>query len=253
MIIASTLLILFGLITKSINKVARDDIKRLLLLAFFQPFIYFIFEIESLKESSPTIIALIMAQIPLFAAIFNILVRRKKVPKNIFVGITISIVGVCLVMLCGDNASLMTTPYGVTMGMCAMLCAIAYMTLTKRLLEKYSPYTVMTYIHAIAFFYFLPFVLIFDIEQLMSINFSFDFIYPVLALGVLCSAVAFILMGYGIKNLGVIPSSLINNLSPGVTALGMYFMFNEHLTALQIVGILVSISGLTIGLKRVIR
>ncbi len=248
MAIASTLLLSFGFATKSISKIAKKDIKEILILAFVQPFLYFTFEVASLKESSPTVISLTLAQIPLMVAIITVFGKKQRVPLKIIVGIIVSIAGISLVMLGGEDVSLMTTPFGFFMGICATMCALLYLFLTKRILSKYNPITVTTLIHVVAFLYFLPIVLIFHREELMSINVSHELLYPILSLGVMCSAVAFIMYSYGIKNLGVITSSMITNLSPAVTALSMFLMLNEQLSLLQIIGVTISIVGLMYGL-----
>ncbi len=251
MAIASTLLVGIGIATKRIDKIARKDYKEIILLGFIQPFLYFLFEVESVKESSPTLIALMMAQIPLLVAIVSSIMMRKWLPVQVIMGIVLSIFGVGLLLLGGGDATLMTTPYGAIMGIAATFCAVCYAFLTKRLVDKYSPYTVTTYIHIVALILFTPLVVIFESESLTTIPMTIEVLYPLLSLGVLCSAVAFMFFSYGIKNLGVVTASMLNNLCPAVTAIGVFMILGDTLAWLQIVGVGVSITGLMLGvLKR---
>lgn len=248
MIIASTVLFAFGLITKSINRIAKEDLKKFFLLALAQPFLYFIFELASLKQNSPTLTSLIISQIPLFVALIDMIFGKKRIPLNIGLGIIISLIGVAAVILGGDGAAVIGTPIGIVFATAAMACAIIYNYMVASLVKRYSPLTIAAYIHLIPLIYFTPFVLINEYDSLMSISFTTELLIPLLGLGIFCSAIAFLFYIYGVKTLGIITSSMINNLNPAVTALGMLFLFGEILSPVQAGGIIITISGLTLGL-----
>lgn len=250
MIIASVALFSFGFITKSINKIRKEDLKTFFLLALAQPFLYFIFELASLKENSPTLTSLIIAQIPLFVALIDMLFMKKKIPLNICIGILISLLGVVAVILGGDGAAVIGTTLGIVFATAAMVCAIVYNYTVASLVKRYNPLTITAYIHLIPLIYFAPFVLINEYDSLTSLSFTSELIIPLLGLGIFCSAIAFLFYIYGVKTLGIITSSMINNLNPAVTALGMLFLFGEILSPVQAGGIIVTISGLTLGLLR---
>lgn len=77
---AGLVLFLFNTAYARIKRIQRRDLPKFLLLAFFEPFIYFICETYGLKETgSPTISAMIIATIPLFSIGAGILFFKEKI------------------------------------------------------------------------------------------------------------------------------------------------------------------------------
>lgn len=248
MIIATISLFIFGKISGLFTVVKRRDMFTFALLSLVQPFLYFIFELSSIKHNSPTLTALIIAQIPLFVALINLIFNKKKLSLNVGVGIAVSLLGVMLVIKGGDESINISTPLGILLAVCAMICAIAYNFFVENLVKKYNPLTITTYIHALAFIYFMPLFFIYEWGSIGNIPLTVDVISSIVFLGLFCSAIAFLLYIYGVKNIGIVKSSMINNLSPAVTAIGVFLFLDESLSIIQIGGIVVTIIGLSIGI-----
>lgn len=250
MIIASVALFTFGKITGLFTVVKRVDLSAFFIISLIQPFLYFLFELSSIRYNSPTLTALIIAQIPLFIGLINLIFNKQRLSANVVGGLLISLVGVGLVILGGSDASLMATPMGIFLSICAMACAITYNFQVQKMVKKYNPLTITTYIHAISFLYFLPLFFILEWRNITEMSFTPQIISAILFLGILCSAVAFLFYIYGVKYLGIVKSSMINNLSPVITAIGVFLFFGEMLSWVQIVGILITIVGLTVGVMK---
>ena len=78
-LVAGLVLFLFNTAYARIKRIQRQDLPKFLLLAFFEPFIYFICETYGLKETgSPTISAMIIATIPIFSIGAGILFFKEK-------------------------------------------------------------------------------------------------------------------------------------------------------------------------------
>ena len=66
--LAGIILFLFNTAYARIKRIQRQDLGKFLLLAFFEPFIYFICETYGLKlTGSPTLSAMVVATIPIFS------------------------------------------------------------------------------------------------------------------------------------------------------------------------------------------
>lgn len=247
MIIASITLYSLGKITGLFKKVERKDLKHFFIISLIQPFLYFLFELSSIKYNSPTLTALIIAQIPLFIGLINLIFNKQKLSVNVTLGIAISLIGVGMVIVGGSDASLMATPLGIFLSICAMACAVTYNFRVTKIVKKYNPLTITTYIHSISFLYFLPLFFIFEWGNISQMTFTAPIILSIFSLGILCSAIAFLFYIYGVKDLGMVTSSMINNLSPAITAIGIFIIFGEQLSAIQISGIAVTIAGLSVG------
>ena len=67
LLIASILLFLIALLSGKLQKIRRKDFKWFVLLAFFEPFLYYVGETYGLTTVESTLAAVIISTIPLFA------------------------------------------------------------------------------------------------------------------------------------------------------------------------------------------
>ena len=66
-LIAGIVLFLLNAAYGRIKRIQRQDMKKFMLLALFEPFIYFVCETYGVELTSPTISAMIIATIPIFS------------------------------------------------------------------------------------------------------------------------------------------------------------------------------------------
>ncbi|MEG2121263.1 MAG: DMT family transporter [Rikenellaceae bacterium] len=248
-LIAAISMCLFVLITRSNMKInGMKDFYTLVLLSLFQPVIYFIFELNAIKHSSPTFVALLMCCVPILVPLEIYITEKIKPNPHLKYGIAISVIGVVAVIMGGDeNSQLLKSPLGIVLAVGAVLCATGYSTVVRRLTRRYSPITITTYQNIIGVFLFIPIFFIFDYKNFLQVQFTSETICYLVIVGVVCSSLAFLFYVNSIKNLGAATTTLINYLSPIVAAIGAYFIFSERLLPLQIFGIIVTILGLIYG------
>ena len=87
---AGIILFLFNTAYARIKRIQKQDLGKFLLLAFFEPFIYFICETFGLKlTGSPTLSALVIATIPIFSIGAGMLFFKEKINgiNILFIGI----------------------------------------------------------------------------------------------------------------------------------------------------------------------
>ena len=78
--VAGIILLLFNILTKNFRPIARKDIWKFLLLALFEPLIYFFCETYGIKETgSPTISAMIIASVPIFSVGAGALFFKERI------------------------------------------------------------------------------------------------------------------------------------------------------------------------------
>ncbi|HNV51697.1 MAG TPA: DMT family transporter, partial [Tenuifilaceae bacterium] len=92
--------------------------------------------------------------------------------------------------------------------------------------------------------YFLPLFLIFEFNHFMSVGVSVKLMIPIIELAVFGSTIAFLLFTYSVKHLGVTSANAFTNAIPVLTAVFAYFLRDEILTPIKMVGIAVVVSGL---------
>ncbi len=231
---------------KKLEKIRREDRRTFLLLAFFEPFLYFIGETFALKYVDASFAAVIIALIPIVVSVTMYFTEKEKLRWEFFLGTLISVIGVFLLSLTEDGRMSFNLK-GILLLCVAMLAASGYSVMLSRLLKKYSPITVTTYQNLIAIPFYLPFVLIFDLRHWGELAWDGSTITSLVCLALLCSAGAYMLYSYSVKQLTVTKACIFTNLIPIVTLLVASAIGQETFTQVKFWGILVIIAGVTLS------
>lgn len=243
-LLAGLILFLFNTAYARIKRIQRQDLGKFLLLAFFEPFIYFICETYGLKETgSPTISALIIATIPIFSIAAGRIFFKEKVTAFNIVGVVLSLVGIVLVAMAhgelGKNFIL-----GIMLLVIAVIAEVGHASITKSLSGNYSSQIIVMYQFLIGSIYLLPLFIWKGLDGFnMQVYFSAEVWYPLICLAVLCSSLAFSLWVSTIKNLGVAKSSIFSALIPVAAALIAWLLGHELMNTRQWIGIAISTVG----------
>jgi len=240
--------ILFGglKLFNKLEKVKKEHYKLFFLSALFNPFLYFIGENFGLKYSSATISAVIIATIPVFSPIAAFFFLKERLSMLNVAGLFLSFVGV-LAMLVNKDLSLNAAPVGMICLGFAVIAAIVYSLLLKRLAFHYSAFTVIAVQNLIGAILFLPLFLIFDFSKLSGIVYNYSWVSALIMLSVFASSLAFVFFAIGTREIGVSKTSIFTNLIPVITATGSFFLLNESFSLQKIIGIVIVIGGLFIS------
>lgn len=248
--VAGIILLLFNILTKNFRLIARKDIWKFLLLALFEPLIYFFCETYGIKETgSPTISAMIIASVPIFSVGAGALFFKERISILNGFGIAVTLAGICLVLLKqgGDEGVPQNFILGVVLLMIAVFSEVGHASLTKLLADGYKPQVIVMYQFLIGTVYFLPFFLTRGIENFDARLVSWEVLEPILCLAVLCSSLAFSLWGMAIKKLGVGKSSVFLAMMCVATALVAEVIGREHLSLFQWLGVLIAVLGIVLS------
>jgi drug/metabolite transporter (DMT)-like permease len=243
LLISSALLLLFTGLTRKLQKIRKGDLKFFLLLAFFEPFLYFMGESYGLKYVSSTVAAVIVATIPLFTPVVAWYFYKEKLSRTNLLGLIITFLGVSLVVL--DNSFNFTaSPLGVSLEFLAVAGAIGYASMLKGLSHRYNTFTIITYQNLIGAAFFMPVWLGFEAHDFTSIPFNARAFWAIVKLAIFASTFAFILFTYSVRTLGINKSNIFINVIPVFVAVFAFFILGDRLNFHQMVGIGVVISGL---------
>ena len=248
--VAGIILLLFNILTKNFRLIARKDIWKFLLLALFEPLIYFFCETYGIKETgSPTISAMIIASVPIFSVGAGFLFFKERISVINALGIAVTLGGICLVLLKqgGDEGVPQNFILGVVLLMIAVFSEVGHASLTKLLADGYKPQVIVMYQFLIGTVYFLPFFLTRGIENFDARLVSWEVLEPILCLAVLCSSLAFSLWAMAIKKLGVGKSSVFLAMMCVATALVAEVIGREHLSLFQWLGVLIAVLGIVLS------
>ena len=237
--------ILLGIswVSSVLQKLQASDLFRFLVLAFIYPVIYFIAESLGLTMISASQGAVIISTIPLIVPVGAYLLLHERVTVLNIIGIAISFIGVIIVVLKPDF-SFNAAPAGIILMLVAVLAAVGYTLMVKKLTEKYNAFTITTYQNLFGCLLFLPLFLIFEYREFLSAEHTARAIVNLVYLAVFGSSLAFIFFNYGVKVIGATKTEIFTNIIPVFTAVFAYFMLGEDLGFQKLFGIAVVLAGL---------
>ena len=246
-LVAGIVLMLLNLAMGHSIRIRKEDLRKFLLLAFCEPFIYFVCETYGIKlTESPTYSALVIATAPIFSVAAGVALFHERVNwVNIF-GILVCLVGLGIVT---HGATSVGEHFvaGVLLLIVAVISEVGYASCTKALSSRYKPMVIVQYQFLIGGILLLPLFFTMGIKDYdASVYMSWDVWKPILCLAILCSSIAFTLWASTIKNLGVAKASIFLAMIPVVTAVIGAILGTELLTTLQWTGIAIAFSGLVL-------
>jgi len=241
--ISAILIILIATIFKRLQKPTRKDLRLFILMAFFEPFIYFLGESYGLKYVSPTVAAVIVATIPLFTPIAAWYFHKEKVKWMNAIGLVFSFIGVGFVVLNG-SFQLEASPLGVSLEFMAVFAAIAYSIVLKNLASRYNTLTIIAYQNIIGIVFFLPLWLVFDFNTFLNTPYHPQAFRAIILLAVFSSTLAFVFFTQSIRQIGITRSNTFINLIPVFVAFFAFLILKEELGLQKIIGIIIVVAGL---------
>ncbi len=246
LIISSVLLFTFLKITGRLIRVEKKDIWKFIILAFFEPFLYFIGESFGLKLVSSTLAAILVSTTPLFSSIIATLFLKEKLNSLNFCGILISFLGLGFMIF--KKGFVMAAPIaGITLMMLAVFSSIFYAIFLKNLSNHYSPVNIIAYQNLIGIILFLPVFLIWEVKDISELNLKPKSFIAIIELAIFASTIAFILYTKAIKTIGVAKSNMFINVIPVFTAIFAWIILDETIDIQKSLGIFIVIAGLFIS------
>lgn len=232
---------------KSIKEIFARDFINLFALSFFEPFLYFLFETYGIKYAGPSIVAVLVATIPVFSLFFSVLYFKEPLNKINIIGVFVSVAGV-IVMLIPGFAKASFNIWGIVLSLCAVLTGVGGSFFLRKLAVQYPSVVIVTCKNTIGALLFLPLFFILhrgDDLALQCAAFTRpELLRNVLILAVCCSSIAYIFLAKGMQKVGLSRTQTFTNLIPVVTMVVSYCFFDEHITIPQIVGTIIVIAGI---------
>lgn len=260
--LAILLMLIIGLIARrsemlALQRIDYQDLPLFILGGIAQPFLYYILETYTYRElSSPTIAEALLSTSPLIAPFCAALLLRERVTLYNIIGILISTLGMFLLILVGSSDFTIGNPWGIALAFGAVLAAVMYTIVLRRIPTKYSSLTVVFYVQLVSLILFYP---LWGFTEGPSALAGLAEVEPqqlwqalggVGYLAVFASVTAFICFCYTVRKIGVTRTNAFNNVRPAFTALWMLLFFAEQLPWAKWVGIFLIIAGLFVCQKQ---
>ncbi len=246
-LLAGVCLLLLNIATGQMQRIHRKDLPKFLLLALFEPFVYFLAESYGIKlTGSPTLSSMVIATIPIFSVAAGFLFFRERINLVNMIGILMAIGGICLVVMSRGKVG-PNFIWGIILLLIAVISEVGHASVTKSLSGNYSSQVIVMYQFLIGSVYLLPLFITKGLENFEPRYLEPEVWTPVICLAILCSSLAFSLWVNTIKHLGVARSSIFAALIPVASALSSWALGYEFLTMRQWSGVLVSAIGVILS------
>ncbi|MDP8220747.1 MAG: DMT family transporter [Candidatus Stygibacter frigidus] len=227
------------------DRIKLKHIPKFMLLAFFEPFIYFIGESNGMQYVTASFGAVIISMIPLITPIIAWFIIKEPVTKWGISGAIISFLGVALILLEANEIS--ATLKGMALLFLAVFGAVGYGILLRQITMEFKPVTIVTVQTFLGMLYFLPVFLLVEGKHFFSNIPPLTAFYPVLGLAVFCTCGSFLLFTYAMKNIGLNNANIFSNMIPVFTALLAFFILHELISLRKLTGIIIVVAGLFIS------
>ncbi len=222
------------------------NLKKLFLLALFQPGIYFIFETTGMLYTTSSEAGMMIALIPVAVTILAALILNEKPTfiQSIFVALS---VGGAFFIIFNRGASPIEGNYlGLTLLGGAVIAAGFYNIISRQLSLHFKPVEI-TYVMmgfgALLFNTIAIYRKNFELSSYFNLLTNTDVLISVVYLGVFSSVVAFFMMNYTLSKITAAESAVFANLTTVVSIIAGVVFRNEPFFKFQVVGAVLIIIG----------
>ncbi len=234
------------LITQKVKFPKRKDLPLFFLLAFFEPFCYFLGETNGLNYLSPSIASVFISIIPLFTPFVAWYFLKEKITIPNILGIIISVFGIMILVL-NKNMDLEVNPIGLALIFVAIIASNGYSVVIKKIPDYYSIFMIIFWQSFIGFFYFLPLIITTSYNDFFVTGLQKEPIIAIIKLGIFGSTIAFLLYMYGLKFMPISKVNVFTNTIPIFTIIVSWIFYGESLSINKIIGILIIVFGVIIS------
>ena len=216
------------------NKVLprKKDIPIFIACALFGQIGYFECEYNAMNLMPVALITIILSFVPAVSIIIERILYKRKANGKIYMGIAGCLIGIAMVV--GVDLSILTQGRGIgyLLAIGAVLCWNIYNFITAGL-ERYDSLTLSMNQLICTSLMLIPAA----VHSMPSANaFSGLVVFGILWIGVIDSAIGYLIVVYGLKVLGPTANSVYSNFLPVTTAFFGAVFLGEMITPLQIAG-----------------
>jgi drug/metabolite transporter (DMT)-like permease len=244
--LAALIFIALTLVAERTLRIGRSQLPIALVAAGTLALNQFAF-VYALKTTSASVIALILAATPMFAALIGLALGTERLSGRFWLGATVSFAGVALVAL-GSGKQISGDLGGVLLGIFTAATWAAYSIAVTPLMRSYSPSRISAVVLSASW---LPIAIVGwpqTSSQDWSLGWEIWALFAFATLGPL--VVTNVLWFRSLDKIGPARATLATNLQPFVAAVFAVVLLSETLTAVQIVGGLLIAAGILVARRR---
>jgi drug/metabolite transporter (DMT)-like permease len=224
----------------------REDLRYLLLMAVFEPCLYFIFEAQALVNTSASQAGMITAMLPLLVAVTAWAILKERINRLTLIGFFIAILGAVILSLAAEATVNSPNPLlGNFYELAAMACATGYTICLKHLSGRFSPLfltAVQAFIGSLFFALFLlPADVGFPTQWITGPGFAVIYLGTFITLG------AYGLYNFGVSRIPANQAAAFVNLIPVFSVILGSILLAERLNIWQWIAVILVFFGVSLS------
>ncbi|WP_069997214.1 DMT family transporter [Cellulosilyticum sp. I15G10I2] len=220
---------------QNLKVLSYKDERLFFLLGLTGVTLYYWTESLALKYSSVSNVGLIVSAIPLFTAfMMHFINREKKLPLKLFLGGTIALMGIGMIVYHGQTVSL--SPVGDLLAVCAAMVFSIYSILIQKVQDRYSSLLIITKVFFYGIITIFP-IFIFSYQTRSTARLLMPHnIGNMLFLVVFASLACFMMWNKSIQIIGSVRTTSYIYFVPIITMAASFILLNETIDTMMIVG-----------------
>jgi drug/metabolite transporter (DMT)-like permease len=243
LISSATLLPILALTNRSSLRISKSDLIPFLVFGAIAVASQRVTYAYGVYYTTPTITAVLFYTYPVFVTLSAWAFLKEKITWREVSAIILTFLGVALVVRAYEPSLLSLDLFGILFGLGSSLCFVLYFIMTKQFRTRYTGWTVTMYAEGIGALTLLPFVYV-SIPEIA--------IYPlqlwvlIFAIAWILSLLGYLLYSYSLKYVKASKGSILSVLEPLSAALFSALLLGESLETLQILGVMLALTGVVI-------
>ncbi|MFA9372981.1 MAG: DMT family transporter [Poseidonibacter sp.] len=225
---------------------SKKDIKYILLLALFEPCLYFVFEAKALQFTSASQAGMITSLMPVITAMAAGYFLKEIITKQFILGSVIAMAGAIWLSLQATTTVSAPNPLlGNFFELLAMACAAGYTIVARYLSDRYSALFITAIQVFIGAIFFFPFFLYEYVT--MDLNFTLNAILCTLYLGIVVTLLGYGLYNYALTKIEASKAAMFIYLIPIFTLILAAMILGEKLSIIELIACVTILSGVFIS------
>jgi len=225
---------------------SKRDIKLIILLALFEPCLYFIFEAKALQLTSASQAGMITSLMPVITAMAAGYFLKEIISRQLILGSFIALCGAVFLSLQASTTISAPNPIlGNFFELLAMVCAAGYTIVARYLSDKYSALFITAIQAFIGAIFFFPFF-IYEYTT-VDMNFTANALMWTVYLGVVVTLGGYGLYNYALTKIEASKAAMFIYLIPVFTLILAFLILDEKLRMIELLACIAILFGVVIS------
>ena len=245
---AASLVFIIILYRKNAIKLGLKNHLKLFSVALFEPGLYFMLETAGIQRTSASSASIIIGAVPAAVALAAAVFLKEKIGIKSWFGIILSMAGIALLTIFDNTGSSEETATltGNIIVFAAVIAAAGYMITVRKIAPDFGALEITGWQIIYGALIFLPFF-IRDFSNISWIGITAESIGALLFLILFATLTAFVCYNFALTKIEASRAAMFINGIPLVTVIVSTLVLKETITAVQITGGIIIISGVSLA------